>query len=472
MVRIKKRKQKFIWIYLLAFLFILLIIYLFTFGIIKIDISKIINFGSGYVSTWFDNNTGSSYYTNSIVSWTWKIIFIPYDIQVWTNYKINFNNNEFFAKSYDYLLKNYIWKKIYFSWQIIWFSPDNIPVIDITHIKSINLEEDNNFEEIKENENRYLSMDWIIIDLENYSTWYEVVYTSWMIFINKILWTWSLLSWEGEKISYLKIVPFECSKWNPIYDCDQLKKQFELYKFFKVVNNNWIIFYKLPEVNQYEAFNEEYGYVFYPLTWKIYDLINVISFDNVLKKKNEVIKNTCKNEKFEMSDVLNQTNSWDIYTVVGFDKNSNKIICRLRILNTDWIYIWKLIDISFYDEKISNDKLDENNYLVYTSRWYGYKLYMPKWIKFESELVNDDFWISGLNCLQVVKITDWKNWTLEDPNVKVYYCNTSLIKKDITQILKNQLSNFKVLQKNWKIFIIIYKTSEIATKIVDWWKIY
>jgi hypothetical protein len=97
---------------------------------------------------------------------------------------------------------------------------------------------------------------------------------------------------------------------------------------------------------------------------------------------------------------------------------------------------------------------------------------MPKWIKYQSDLVNEDFWISGLKCLQEVKIAHRKKWNLADPDVKVYYCKSQISKYLIEDGLSVNYKNFKVLEQWNKGFVIIYKNNDIAKKILNYLKVF
>jgi hypothetical protein len=91
------------------------------------------------------------------------------------------------------------------------------------------------------------------------------------------------------------------------------------------------------------------------------------------------------------------------------DQNANKVLCKLTLTENNGTYVASLQSLDYLrDEKVSTTGLNENDYLVYKSRAYGFSVYMPKWVKYESDLVNKDFGISGLKCLQVVNIAHRK----------------------------------------------------------------
>ena len=92
---------------------------------------------------------------------------------------------------------------------------------------------------------------------------------------------------------------------------------------------------------------------------------------------------------------------------------------------------------------------------------------MSKSSKFESHIIKNSLWISWLTCLQQINIADWKTWTLKDPELKVLYCKTKLDKDSISKLLQTSRPNHKVIQKNNKTFIILFKDIDIAKKMLD-----
>jgi len=245
----------------------------------------------------------------------------------------------------------------------------------------------------------------------------------------------------------------------------------KIYKFTTIVNNNWVTFYKLPETNQYSILWDDYGYNLTPISWNIYKYINNMSITNTKKLKNQLIKNTCKNDNYSLTTILNVSHTWDNYTVDGFDSKSNKLICKLNITWTNNL-IWKLQSLKITQKKIKSEKIDESKYLTYKSRAFSYTLYIPKSVKFESKISKEDFGVSGLKCKQVVNIADWKTWKLSSPYVEVYYCKTDLSKDDLNEFLKRKQFSYIIKQVNGKTFIIKYKPWIIWEKIVSNIKIF
>jgi len=378
-----------------------------------------------------------------------------------------YSGEKFFAKSDDYLLGNYVDQTVNFSGIVVGFSPDNVPVINVTFIKS-SQEEQTHEPEVT---GKVLNYDGLIINLENIADDLKVTQTGNQILIYKPL---SGENLSGGQINYLKIVPFKCDVSNPLTNCEALEEKFKKYGFDTLVNDNWLTFYHLPETNQYEAFSAEYGYYFYPLTWNFYSLINAFSVVNTKQNKLDAIKNACKNQDIQLETILDIKSSGDNYQVVWMDQNANKVLCKLTLSenNGKYLAVLESLDYLRYPNALSGEKLNEDDYLIYASRAYGLKVYMPKWIKYQSDLVNEDFWISGLKCLQEVKIAHRKKWNLADPDVKVYYCKSQISKYLIEDGLSVNYKNFKVLEQWNKGFVIIYKNNDIAKKILNYLKVF
>jgi len=467
----RRKKQNNTTTYVATIFSIWVVILLFFTWVLKININSVNNSKISTklnTTTWKIQDQKKQYYTNSVVSQTWTIIKINYNIQWWYSYKIKSLKETFYIKSDKYNLNNFSDKNVSFSWEVIWFSSDNIPVLNITNIKDIALtDENNNTEKVKKDENKYLSTKWIFVDLE--WTDFKAKQLGKNIYIYTNL-SWSVLTWNTntwDNIKYfVKISPYKCVKWSNLYDCEAFKKQAKIYKFNTTTNNNWVIFYKMPEINQYTVINENYGYNISPLTWDFFKFMNYISIENLQSEKKQLIINTCKNDKIELTQILTMQNSWDKYDVIWFDKNSNKVLCKLTI-TWDSQMIWQLQSIS-YSKQVSSPEvkiwnLNEKDYLVYNSRGYSYKLYMPKSVKYSSDIINKDFWISWLDCKQVIKIADWKIWNLKNPNVKAYYCKTKLSKEQIQWFLKN----YMVVQNNWKTLILDVKSDKKSLDIAS-----
>lgn len=485
----RKKKSSSIGLYITTIIIILWIVWLYFSWILKIKITPINNHSSTWniVATKSGENNSNKFYKNSIISWNLIIQEIPYDINVWTNYKASFQNQEIYLKSDKYDLSSYKNTDIKFKGEIIWFSPDNVPVLDITKIQESTEKTETTWtwdNQTKVEKNKYYSDNWIVINLENNNlqvknlSWNIVIYQTetWSLLSwENLSWsqnTWNNISWENATITNIaEISYFKCQKWSDLYDCWKLKKQYKMYKFTTIVNNNWVVFYKLPETNQYSILWESYWYNLTPLTWDIYKYINNISLINTDKLKKQLIKNTCRNNDYQLTTILNISNTWENYTVEGFDKDSNKLVCKLTISWTNNL-IWKLQSLKITQKDIKSSKIDESKYLSYKSRAFSYTLYMPKSVKYESKITKRDFGVSWLNCRQVVNIADWKTWKLSSPDVQVYYCKTDLSKDEINEFLKRKQFSYIIKQVNWKTFIITYKPWIIWEKIVSNIKIF
>jgi len=185
------------WLYITSIIIILWIIWLYFSWVIKINIIPTNNNSGTWniEATKSGENNLSKFYTNSIISWNIEIQKIPYDMSVWTNYQTIFQNKEMYLKSDKYDLSNY--KNIKIKWEIIWFSADNIPVLNITYIEEN--QNNNNVEtttwdsQTEIEENKYYSDNGIIINLQE--TELQVKDLSWNIVIYQTK-TWNLLDWE------------------------------------------------------------------------------------------------------------------------------------------------------------------------------------------------------------------------------------------------------------------------------------
>lgn len=470
MLRRRKKKNN-MTTYIASIFSIWIVAILFFTWVLKIDThnSAKSNSISNHSSTTWDTQTkNKQYYADTIVSETWTMIKTKYNINWWYSHKINTLKDIFYVKSDKYNLNDFLDKKVFFSWEVIWFSNDNIPVLNITSINTGNIlkEDDNTQKEEKKDKNKYLSTKWLVVDLE--WTNFQVNKTDWNIYIYQS-WTWIDLSWKvftWWDTKFIKIEPYKCIKWSNLYDCEAFKNQSKIYKFNTTTNDNWVVFYKMPEVSQYVVINKDYGYNIYPLTWDFFKFIKYINIEDLQSKKQQLIKNTCKNNKIQLTQLLTMQNSWDKYNVIWFDKDANKVLCKFTISWENQM-IWQLQSISYITQTTSSNvkiwDLNEKDYLIYNSKGYGYKLYMPKSIKYTSELVHKDFWVSWLDCKQVTKIADWKTWDLKNPNVKAYYCKTDLSKEQIQWFLKNNT----IKQNNWKTLILDMKEDSLSKKIAS-----
>ncbi len=460
----KRKKNSNTTTYIASILAILIVSILFFTGVLKVELGDNTNLNKPTI-TW-DNQNNKQYYTNTIIEDNWNIIKIDYNIQWGYSHKIETQEDTFYAKSDKYSLNNFLNEDIDFSWEVIWFSNDDIPVLNITSINAQENVQTDEEEQTIEEQNKYVSTKWIIIDLKN--TDFSVKELEGDIYIYQSI-TWETFTWEDLNISSInesmKISPYDCIDWSNLYDCDAFKDQAQTYKFNTTTNNNGVVFYKLPEINQYVVINQKYGYNVYPLDGSFLDIINYIDIENLQSKKEQVIKNTCRSSDIELTEILTKQESWNNYEIIWFDKNANKVSCKLTI-TWDSQMVWQLISISYLQEEeaTSNVKiwnLNEEDYLVYESSGYSYKLYMPNYVKYNSNIVNEDFWVSWLDCKQSVNIADWKSWNLNDPNVKAFYCTTNLSKEQLQWFL----TNYTIVQNNWKTLIIDSKQDSISWEI-------
>ena len=478
-IRRKRKNISKVFAYAFSLIFVFIIIVFGISYVKEINSQKIKWIWFINVVSWTKEKVSSQkkIYANSIISGQWLIKEIPYNMQVSTSYELLFSWKKFFAKSDNYLLWNYVKQTITFSGVVVGFSPDNIPVIDVTFIK---WNQQFTWDELRLDvlTGKVLNKDWLIINLENIADNLKVKDLSGTILIYQTL-TWNNLSWNNltwnqqEEIVYLKIVPFKCNNLNSLTDCRKLQIKFRQLNFNTITNDNGLTFYKLPETNQYEAFSSEYWYYVYPLTGNFYSLINAFSVIDTKQNKLDAIKNACKISDIQLTTILDINFSGNNYQVIWMDQNSNKVLCKLTLTMDNNTYVASLQSLDYLrDENISTKGLNENNYLIYKSRAYGFSVYMPKWIKYKSDLVNKNFWISGLRCLQLVNIAHRKKWKLTDPDVKVYYCKSQVSKYLIENWLSVNYKNFKVINKNNKVFVIIYKDDEISKKILNYLKLF
>jgi len=477
----RKKKKSNMLTYVVSFILVLIIWFVYYSGVFEktIPLEKITN------STWtnlsWNNEKTPTYYANSLVSWTGELVLIPYDIKLSTKFKLKYNNQYFFAKSDKYVLDDFIGKKITFSGEVIWFATDNTPVLNIIDIAS----EDDNQQELTwtdltwEVKTKIYSITGLELDLE--WTDFDAQIDNNNIVIYK---TWTNLSWDEIRTNLLKIEQFECQKGSSLYDCEALKNQSNVFNFKKITSNNWVTFYGLPETNQYVVLWKKYGYNVYLLTWDIYNFVNFIKVNeeekNTEKKQltNNDIKaaalNVCKKKDIKLAYIMELKKLSDsTYIVKWFDDYSNKLVCKISISENP--FVAKLISLDFEKNNsenttwtvIENNQPDANKYLVYTSKAYGFTVYMPKSSKFESHIIKNSLWISGLTCLQQINVADWKTGTLKDPELKVLYCKTNLDKESISKLLQTSRPNNKVIQKNNKTFIILFKNTDIAQKMLN-----
>lgn len=474
MIKRKKKNSIHFWVYVFSFLVILSIVILYLNWFFSSNISDSVKnvvdttqntFSGVKIEIWSKQISWTDkLYANSSIWGEWEIVKIPYDIKNGTSFKIKYDWKFLFAKSDEYDLNNYLSGKVSFSGDVIAFAKDNTPVINITKIDKIIDEEE------QKNNHKNFEYKWLILKLDN--TDYQVKNKNWDLII--------YTTWDNKNI--IKISPFKCKKWSSLYDCEKLKQVAKTYAYPKIVSDNWLVFYSLPEVKQYYFLWNEYGYNIFPLSWDLLDVVNLIDLkkdiaSNISKEKLEkIILSTCKNQNVELSKILQISKNNEKYEVEGLDKYSNKVICKLEIKNWQPI-IASLDKVQIQNNKtetlswniIEDKKIDESKYLKYTSRWNGFTLYMPKSIKYKSELIDNDFWVSWLKCVQQVNIENYKtaknkDYSNLDPDVKVIYCKTKLDIDTISGLLKTKLK-YRVLDVNGKKFIILFKNTDIAKKI-------
>jgi hypothetical protein len=61
---------------------------------------------------------------------------------------------------------------------------------------------------------------------------------------------------------------------------------------------------------------------------------------------------------------------------------------------------------------------------------------------------------------------------LANPDVKVYYCKSQVSKYLVEDGLAVNYKNFKVVDENNKMFVIIYQDNDIAKKILNYLKVF
>jgi len=484
----RKKKNNSLLIYIVTAIVIFLIWIAYLNWVFQ---SKIVNKIPNSLLTWtsltWSNTEEKHFYANSIVSGTGKLFLIPYDIKVWTKYKLKYDNYDFFVKSDKYVLDNYVDQDIYFSWEVIWFATDNSPVLNIINIKWTN--ENLSGDQLTwEEENKIYKLNELELDLTNSD--YTAILSGASLIVYKtgdVLTGWNLsgeiLTW-GNLEKLLEIDEFKCEKWNYLYDCDAIKQQAKTFKFEKLISNNWVVFYKLPETDQYVVLGKNYGYNIFPQNSNIYPFLDYIkltensSDQNNIEKAtysvDDIIKNTCKKDDLSLVSIEKMFKEWDnIYNVLWLDKYWNKVYCIVEI-NWDNTKIAKLKSMWFVKDNleikwnlIEDNSIDENKYLIYKSRAYGYILYMPKSVKYKSILIKNSLGIAGLNCIQQVNIADWKTGNLDDPELKVLYCKTDLNIDTLNKLLQTNRTNYVIKDVNGKKFIILYKDSDIAKKILN-----
>jgi len=467
MWRRKKKNNSLVYIVSFVIVFILWLFYYswyFQQKIVKIPQS---------ILTWIQltwNNSKDiekekNYYANSNISGTWELIVIPYDIKNGTKFKLNYDNNSFLVKSDIYALDNYVWENISFSWEVIWFTSDNKPVLNILFIEG---DKSENITWDEQKNDKLFTLDTLYLNLED---------TDYLV----KTWVDELLVYETWDVNLFKIDSFKCKEWDYLYDCKALKQQAKTFKFKKIISDEWVVFYSLPETEQYMVLGTEYWYNIYPLSWDIYTLISYITVKDKLENQwdktnlQEVIKSTCKNNKIWLTKIIKITKDNDIYIVNGYDKYSNNVFCKLKIVK-DLPLVLKLLEINLVSESKSNKNytwdvvlnkdIDETKYLIYKSRAYGFTLYMPKSVKYKSILIKNNLWLAWLNCLQQINIADWKNWNLETPELKFLYCKTNLSNETISSFLETKYSNFKIIDSNSKKFIVILNWNEKSNSIL------
>ena len=194
------------------------------------------------------------------------------------------------------------------SWEIIDVIGNN-PVLLVRWIKTL--------EENKQAEQKIITWEniqttyiwwWIDVNVDGIDN-LQVV-SSWSII--KII-SWSVESW----VLLLQIEPFNCSADNYLTNCGQLKKSFEENWFKKLVNDNQVTFWKMPEQARRMVFSDIYGYNIIPFSWNFLQLVNTISLKDNSKLIEETILSTCASEE----------NGIKLTSIIKKQKKSKQIHC-------------------------------------------------------------------------------------------------------------------------------------------------
>lgn len=560
----RRKSNSGIWAYLWWLVALIFIALLFSFDFLKIpsiqnDKNKDIP-SPVETKTWHDSKNQEEKIIKKYYKWdkltvSWTVYKIDYNLNGWYQNKLTTESDEFYLKSENYILNDFADKKVSVEWEISNYASDNTAVLNIIKIDDLEASEKKqetdkdkkdkdehlNQEELSVNKDKYISKNWITIDL----TWTE--------FSAKSIWSWievyKNLSWDNE-VKIATISPYTCKEWSNLYDCKKFKNErAKTFNYATSTNDAWVTFYKMSETSQYVIIWEKYGYNIFPSSDEFLKVLNFIKLEDFQAKTEELIKNTCKNNKIDVFKILDIENKWTNYIVTAFDQNSNKVRCELTI-KWDSQMIWQLISLkytrnnvnakdsnknsimapktkdkkpkeSLADKKkteVNKDKktevkkelethledvlwewldskqettntnevkkpaqspettdtatwsLNDDDYLIFKSKWYPYTLYMPKSVRYSSSPVQEDFAVSWLSCKQVTSIADWKTWDLSDPNLQVYYCKSSLSSWDIKWFLDQMDWNFQVRAGANKVFVIKYKSDDISMKMLNYLK--
>lgn len=433
------------------------------------------------------------------------IISFPYDTNIKARHKILYNNTEIFLKSSMLDIDNFKDKLVVLTWTIFDFVwPDDNPVLLVKKIEEFkkvgvkdNEDEDNKGDDEKNEGNKkknIYSGQWININVSNWEN-LEIDSSNGNI---KIM-SGSILTGN----TLVTITPFKCSPEDYAKDCASLKKYFTDFKFKYTTNDNNITLWHMSEEQQRMAFGWVFWYKFKPTDNDSFmKLTNSFSFEDTSAMMNSMILATCNDisSQIKLTEIIStSTDAGNNQIVKGKDSKANDIICKLSVNYENGILVWKLIEIAYeisengtvvsikkpLEEKITEEKpiinvdnskennekqvetwLNKADYLTYKSNGFGFEVWMPKNSKFEAPAVTKQpFTVAGLDCKQVVKIARYKGWDLANPDVKVYYCETSVGINAIKEVIWN---SYRIVEKDDNIFIVKYADGykEVADNLV------
>ena len=430
----------------------------------------------------FDND----WKINDELSIKWTIINFPYDTKLKANYKIIYNNEEIILKSSSIDLDDFKDKTVSLNWHIIEFI-NNKAILMIKWIEETS-------DEVVVDEN---------IDEENIDEWNikKTIYSGQWININVSNWANLEIDSSNGNIKIMSgsvltgntivnITPFKCSPEDYAKDCNSLKKYFKDFKFKYTTNNNNIKLWHMSEEKQRMAFSGVFWYKFKPTNNEEFlKITNSFSFEDTSAMMNNMILSTCNDisSQIKLIEIISSnTDAGNNLIVKGKDNKANDIVCKLSVNYENGILVWKLIEITYEiggegtvvsnenkesvaiieKETTSNNEetetwLNKSDYLTYKSNGFGFEVWMPKNSKFEAPaVIEQPFAVAGLDCKQVVKIARWRDGDLNNPDVKVYYCETNVWINTITEVIWD---SYKIVEKKDNIFIIEYADGFKAT---------